>query len=154
MPKVDVPIENVKDYVGEEISVSDWFEIDQEKVNQFAECTMDPQWIHTDVEKAKAGPFGGTIAHGLLLLSFIPQFLLDNLIFNMTGYSMFINYGFEKIRFLNPVKVGSRIRIRFLLTEFTEKGEGRYLLRVPCTYELEETEKPACVAEFLAMFVR
>ena len=154
MAKIDVPIENVKDYVGEEISVSDWFEIDQERVNQFAECTMDPQWIHTDVEKAKAGPFGGTIAHGLLSISFVPAFLTNNLKFNMTGYDMFINYGFDKIRFLTPVKVGSRIRIRFLLTEFTDKGSGRFLLRLPCTFELEGAEKPACVAEFLAMFVK
>jgi len=154
MSKTDISIENLKDYVDQEIAVTDWFEIDQERVDQFAGCTEDQQWIHTDVEKAKAGPFGGTIAHGLLLLSFIPQFLLDNLIFNMTGFSMFINYGFEKIRFLNPVKVGSRIRIRFLLTEFMDKGKGRYLLRVPCTFELEGAEKPACVAEFLAMFVK
>lgn len=154
MGKIDVPIENVKDYVGKEIAVSDWFEIDQGRVNSFAGCTEDRQWIHTDVEKAKAGPFGGTIAHGLLMISFIPEFLTNNLIFNMTGFSMFINYGFEKIRFLTPVKVGSRIRIRFLLTEFTDKGNGRYLLRIPCTFELEGSEKPACVAEFLAMFVK
>ncbi len=154
MAKIDVPVENMNDYVGEEIAVSDWFEIDQERVNQFAGCTEDQQWIHTDVEKAKEGPFGGTIAHGLLLISFVPQFLTDNLIINMTGFSMFINYGFEKIRFLTPVKVGSRIRIRFLLTEFTDKGRGRYLFKIPCTFEVEESEKPACVAEFLAMFVK
>ncbi len=154
MSKIDVPIENLKDYVGEEISVSDWFEIDQERVNQFAGCTEDQQWIHMDVEKAKKGPFGDTIAHGLLLLSFVPPFLTNYLKFNMTGYSMFINYGFDKIRFLTPVKVGSRIRIRFLLTEFTDKGSGRFLLRLPCTIELEGSEKPACVAEFLAMFVK
>lgn len=154
MAKIDVPVENVKDHVGEDISVSDWFEIDQERVNQFAECTKDPQWIHTDVEKAKAGPFGGTIAHGLLSISFIPGFLTTYMKFNMTGYSMFINYGFDKIRFLTPVKVGSRIRTRFRLDEFTEKGSGRFLLRLPCTIELEGSEKPACVAEFLAMFVK
>jgi len=125
MAKIDVPIENVKDYVGEEISVSDWFEIDQERVNQFGQCTEDTQWIHMDVEKAKAGPFGGTIAHGLLSISFVPAFLTTYMKFNMTGYSMFINYGFDKIRFLTPVKVGSSIRIRFLLTEFTDKGSGR-----------------------------
>ena len=154
MAKKDVPIEDVKDYVGEEIAVTDWFEIDQERVNQFAECTEDRQWIHTDREKATAGPFGGTIAHGLLLLSFIPPFFTKSLKFNLTGISMFINYGFNKIRYLTPVRVGSRIRIRYQVTEFTDKGSGRYLLKVPCTFEMEGAEKPVAVAEFMAMFAK
>jgi len=154
MTKPEVPIENLKEYLNNEISVSDWIEIKQERVNQFAECTEDPQWIHTDVEKAKDGPFGGTIAHGLLLLSFVPPFFTDNLQFTLTGASIFLNYGFDKVRFLAPVKVGSRIRIRFVPTEFQEKGEGRVLVKVNCTFDLEGSEKPACVAEFLAMFVR
>jgi acyl dehydratase len=154
MAKKDVLIEDVKDYVGEEIAVTDWFEIGQERVNQFAECTEDRQWIHTDREKATAGPFGGTIAHGLLLLSFIPPFFTKSLKFNLTGISIFINYGFNKIRFLTPVRVGSRIRIRYQVTEFTDKRSGRYLLKVPCTFEMEGAEKPVAVAEFLAMFVK
>lgn len=154
MAKKDVPVENLRNYVGQEIAVSDWFEIDQERVNQFARCTEDPQWIHTDIEKAKAGPFGGTIAHGLLMISFVPPFLTKSLKFNMTGVSMFLNYGFNKIRFISPVKVGSKIRIRYRITEFADKGNGRFLIKVPCTFEVEGSEKPACVAEFLAMFVK
>ena len=154
MAKKDVPVEDLKNYLGKEISVSDWFEIDQERVNQFAVCTEDPQWIHVDVEKAKDGPFGGTIVHGLLLVSLVPPFFTGNLEFNMTGASMFLNYGFNKIRFIAPVKVGSRIRIRFVPTEFQEKGSGRYLVTVSCTFDVEGSEKPACVAEFLAMFVK
>ncbi len=154
MTKPEVPIENLKDYLNKEISVSDWTEIKQERVNQFAKCTEDLQWIHMDVEKGKDGPFGGTIAHGLLLLSFVPPFFIDNLQFTLTGNSIYLNYGFDKIRFLSPVKVGSRIRIRFVPTEFLQKGEGRVLIKINCTFDLEGSEKPACVAEFLAMFIR
>ena len=152
--KPEVPLENLKDYLGREISVSDWLEITQERVNQFAECTEDPQWIHVDTERAKDGPFGSTVAHGLLLLSFVPPFFSDNLTFTLTGTSAYINYGFNKVRFISPVRVGSRIRVRFVLTDFEDRGKGRYFLRISCTFELEGSEKPACVAEFLAMFLK
>jgi len=154
MAKKDVPIEDLKNYLGKEISASDWFEIDQDRVNQFAMCTEDPQWIHTDEEKAKSGPFGGTIVHGLLMVSLVPSFLTDNFAFNLTGVSMFINYGFNKVRFIAPVMVGSRIRIRFVATEFQDKGNGNYLLNVSCTFDVEGSEKPACIAEYLAMFIK
>ena len=118
--KKDVPVEDLKNYIGKEISVSDWFEIDQDRVNQFAACTEDPQWIHTDEERAKRGPFGGTIVHGLLMVSLVPGFLKDNFDFNLTGVSMFINYGFNKIRFIAPVRVGSRIRVIFVRSEIAK----------------------------------
>ncbi len=153
MEQKTIPMEDFKNYIGQEISISDWLEIDQERVNTFADCTEDPQWIHVDVEKAKEGPFGGTIAHGILLLSFTPTFFSDNLMVIPEKLSMFLNYGYDKVRFLAPVPVGSRIRIRSVLSEFTPKGEGRYLLKVNQTIELEGSEKPACITEFLAMFL-
>ena len=154
MTKLEVPVERLGDYLDKEIAVSEWFEISQERVNQFAECTESPLWIHTDEERAKEGPFGGTIVHGVLLLSLVPPFLTDNLKFTLTGVSIFLNYGFDKVRFLVPVKVGSRIRIRFVASEFKDKGNGRFLLKVSCTFEVEGSDKPACVAEFLNMFVK
>jgi len=154
MTKPEVPVENLKEYLDKEISVTDWFEITQERINQFAECTEDPQWIHIDEEKASKGPFGATIAHGLLLLSFVPPFFKDYLQFTLTGTSVYLNYGFDKVRFINPVTAGSRIRIRFVPIEFKEKGKGRFLIKVSCTFEIENSEKPACIAEYLAMFVK
>ncbi len=153
MEQKEIPVKDFKNYIGQEISLSDWFEVDQERVNKFADCTEDPQWIHVDVEKAKQGPYGGTIVHGILLLSFTPTFFSDNLKVLPKGISMFLNYGYDKVRFLAPVLVGSRIRIRSVLSEFTEKGTGKYLLKVNQTIELEGSEKPACIAEFLSMFI-
>jgi acyl dehydratase len=154
MEQKEIPAEDFKNYIGQVISLSDWFEIDQERVNKFADCTEDPQWIHIDVEKAKEGPFGGTISHGLLLLSLTPSFFSDNLKIMPAGISMFLNYGYDKVRFLAPVPVGARVRISSVLSEFSEKGPGRFLINVTQTIELEGSEKPACVAEFLSMFLK
>ena len=154
MTTSEVPVERLGDYLDREIAVSEWFEINQERVNQFAECTESRLWIHTDEERAKEGPFGGTIVHGVLLLSLVHPFLMDNLKFTLTGVSIFLNYGFDKVRFFVPVKVGSRIRIRFVASEFKDKGNGRFLLKVSCTFEVEGSDKPACVAEFLNIFVK
>jgi acyl dehydratase len=157
MTKTEVPAEKLKDYLtermGQELAISDWFEIDQERVNQFAACTEDPQWIHVDVERAKNGPFGGTIIHGNLLLSLVPSFFTDNITFTPTGLSLYSHYGFEKVRFISPVKVGSRIRIKSVLSDLTEKRSG-LLLKVTSTIEVQGSEKPACVAEFLSLWVR
>lgn len=146
-----VPVEKLKDYIGKEIGLSDWVQIDQDRVNKFAECTGDHQWIHVDVEKAKNGPFGQTIAHGFLTLSLLPILAGANRVFP-TGIKMGINYGTNKIRFINPVPVGSRIRNRAVLKELTEKGADRLLMMVENTIEIEGQEKPAMVAESLTMF--
>lgn len=153
MTQKEIPAADFKNYVGHEISVSDWFEISQERVNNFADCTEDLQWIHIDVEKAKEGPFGRTIVHGLLLLSLSPKLFSDNLTIMPSGINMFVNYGYDKVRFLAPVPVGSKIRVRSVLSEFSEKGPGRYFINVSQTIDVEGLEKPACIAEFLSMFI-
>lgn len=146
-----LPIEKLKERIGQEIGTSDWLEIDQNRINQFAECTADHQWIHVDEEKAAAGPFGKTIAHGFLTLSLISFFSEDNVLVP-EGTMMAINYGLNKVRMLNPVPVGSKVRDIIKLGEVTEKSGGRVLVATNHTIEIEGQEKPACVAESLAMF--
>ncbi len=145
-------IQEMKDRVGKEMGVSDWMVIDQERINTFADCTEDHQWIHVDVEKAKEGPFGGPIAHGFLVLSLIPHLSAGNTLLP-EDCIMAVNYGLNKVRFVNPVPVGAKIRDRAVLTEVVEKGDKRLLVTVTHTMEIEGQEKPACVAESLAMFV-
>jgi acyl dehydratase len=133
---------------GEPLGRSDWHEITQEQVNQFADATGDHQWIHVDVERAKAGPFGGTIAHGYLTLSLIP--LLGSSIYQVDGLKMGINYGTNKVRFPNPVRVGSRVRASAELVEVTEAPLGTQAV-VKYTIEIEDQPKPACVAETVVL---
>jgi acyl dehydratase len=133
---------------GERLGQSDWHEITQEQVNQFADATGDHQWIHVDVERAKAGPFGGTIAHGYLTLSLIP--LLGSSIYQVEGLKMGINYGTNKVRFPNPVRVGSRVRASAELVEVTEAALGTQAV-VKYTIEIEDQPKPACVAETVVL---
>ena len=148
-----VPVEKLKEMIGADMGTSDWVSIDQEKINQFADCTGDHQWIHVDIEKAKAGPFGGPIAHGFLTLSLIPVLGASSK-YIPEGITMAVNYGLNKVRFLNPVPVGSRIRARAVASEFTDKGDGRFLFKINYTIELEWIEKPVCIAEALVMFVK
>ncbi len=130
--------------VGTELGTSDWHEVTQEHVNQFAEATGDHQWIHVDVERAKAeSPFGGPIAHGYLTLSLTPLFLPQ--LMNFTGFSMGVNYGTEKVRFPSPVPVGSKLRAGAVVDEVTEI-KGGVQLQVTLTFEVEGGTKPACVA--------
>jgi acyl dehydratase len=143
-------LEELKGMVGKEVGVSDWFAVEQPRVNAFAECTEDRQWIHVDVEKAKLGPFGKTIAHGYLTLSMLSYFNGQTAVFP-TGIKMAINYGLNKVRFLTPVPVGARIRNRAVLKEVTDKGGGRILMCTENTVEIEGVDKPAMVAETLAM---
>ncbi|MEM7114348.1 MAG: MaoC family dehydratase [Chloroflexota bacterium] len=143
--------DTIQDYVGKELGVSNWVQIDQERVNQFADCTGDHQWIHIDAEKAeKYSPFGTTIAHGYLTLSLLPM-LTGELGVIPSGVSQVFNYGTDKVRFLSPVKVGARIRNRAVLMSAQEKGPGRVLIKVQNTMEIEGEDKPAMVAETLAM---
>jgi len=148
----DVPIAALKKKVGQETHLSDWFEITQERVDAFGEAIEDRQWIHCDVEKAKAGPFGGTIVHGPLLISLLGH-LGGGVDTIPEGIKFFMHYGFDKVRFINPVPVGARVRNRSVLMDFIDKGQGRYLLKVKNTIEVEGSDKPACIAESLALIV-
>ena len=134
--------------VGENIGTSDWFVIDQARINAFADTTEDHQFIHVDLEATKATPFGGTIAHGFLTLSMIAAMMkkLDKPQVQMT-----VNYGFGKVRFLSPVKSGKRIRGHFKQLEMVEKRPGQWQQTLEVTVEIEDEEKPALLAEWILM---
>ena len=146
-----LPLEEIKARIGQEIGKSEWIQIDQDRINQFAECTGDHQWIHVDEEKAAAGPFGTTIGHGFWTISMLPKMSEDTSLIP-EGTMMAINYGLNKVRLLNPVTVGSKIRDTIVLGSVTEKSGGRILISTTNTIEIEGQEKPACVAEMLSMF--
>ena len=138
----------LSDLVGQEVAVSEWLTITQEQINLFAQATGDHQWIHVDVERAKAGPFGATIAHGLLTLSLIPQFFQTAIDIREVG--MGINYGLNKVRFTSPVPVGSRLRARLkLLSSEPIDNRGRQMAW-EVLVEREGSSKPVCVAESIA----
>src|SRR5215210_3888357 len=137
-------IEDLTALVGAELGVSDWHTIDQERVNAFADATGDHQWIHVDAERAAAGPFGTTIAHGYLTLSMLPGLMAQ--IWRVEGVKMGINYGLNRVRFPSPVPVGSRIRVVARLKEATPVDGGVQGV-VEATVETEGGTKPACVAE-------
>ena len=133
--------------VGQEIGVSDWITVTQERIQLFADATNDHQWIHLDAERAKAGPFGTTIAHGFLTLSLLPE--MSASAFEVRGTRMGVNYGLNKVRFPAPVPSGSRLRGRFKLIAY-EPLDGGAQLTVQVTMEREGSEKPVCIAESLA----
>jgi acyl dehydratase len=135
---------------GEELGVSDWLEIDQDRVNRFADATGDHQWIHVDVERAASGPFRGTIAHGYLTLSLIP--FLGAQVFSLETPGAKLNYGVTKVRFPSPVPVGSRIRSRVVMGEVTDLPAGKQLT-LRHTIEIEHDDKPACVAETVVLLI-
>lgn len=141
-----VEIKDLPGLVGQEVGVSDWVLIDQDRVNKFAEATGDHQWIHTDPEKAKDGPFGGTIAHGYLTSSLGPVLLPQIVV--LTGFSMALNYGLNKVRFPSPVPVGSKLRLGAELID-VEDVKGGIQTTYRLTYEVDGADKPACVAEAL-----
>jgi acyl dehydratase len=134
--------------VGQEVVVSDWVAITQQQVNQFAEATGDHQWIHVDVERARAGPFGGPIAHGFLTLSLIPRFFESSM--EVLGTKMGVNYGLNKVRFTAPVPVGSRLRARMKLLSADPIENNGYQMAWQVTIEREGSDKPVCVAESLS----
>ncbi len=147
-------IEKMRNTIGQEVGVSDWFLIDQNRINQFAECTGDNQWIHTNVQKAAEGPFGKTIAPGFLALSLISAMSKSRRIaFDEAQVQMLINYGLNKVRFLNPIPVDSKIRSRMVLTNLEEKTPGRVLLTCRHTIEIEGQDEPACVVEIIGLYV-
>jgi len=145
-----VSTEKFPQLVGTELEPSDWFEITQDRVNEFADATNDHQFIHVDLEKAKASPFGGTIAHGFLTLSLLTHMLSEPMVVP-ENTAMTINYGSDKVRFLKPVGVGQRIRAKQQLLEANEKKPGQWLMKMNVTVEIEGEETPALIAEILFM---
>lgn len=139
-------IAGVREHIGKHLGYSDYMEVSQERVNQFAEATGDHQWIHVDVERAKAGPFGGTIAHGLLMLC-IPAAMAKQL-YRFEGFKMALHYGYSKVRFPSSVKVGSRIRLGSQIVE-CEDVAGGIQITFEHVIEAEGATKPACVAHML-----
>lgn len=141
-------LSELKTLIGQEVAVSDWVEITQERVNQFAEATGDLQWIHTDVERSrKESPFGGTVAHGFLTLSLLPMLMADAV--SMPDVKMGVNYGLNKVRFPAPVPVGSRLRARMTLQAVEDIPGGAQTTWV-VTIEREGSDKPVCVAESIS----
>jgi acyl dehydratase len=138
--------------VGSELGVSEWFLVDQERVDRFADVTLDHQFVHVDPERARATPFGGTIAHGLLTLSMIVHLCLP-FVPKLKNTKMLVNYGFDKVRFSAPVKVGSRIRARGKLADIAERRPGQVIVRLDVTIEIEDEDKPALIAEWLSLHV-
>jgi acyl dehydratase len=136
--------------VGEHLGYSGWVEIDQRRVDTFADATDDHQWIHVDPQRAAAGPFGGTVAHGYLTLSLVPRFVAD--VVRIDGLTMRLNYGLNKVRFPAPVRVGSRVRGGVEVVSVTrEESTAQLVLRT--TVEIEGGDKPACVAETVTVLV-
>lgn len=145
-----VPVSSLKDYVGKDLGHSDWLNVDQNRINQFAECTEDHQFIHVDPEKAKKTPFGGTIAHGFLSLSLIPK-LFEGLLVLPENAKMVVNYGLDSVRFIQPVPVDSRVRLAATIVDVTEKNPGQWLIKARCTLEIEGLAKPGYIAEVLSL---
>ncbi len=148
--RVFTTIDELTAAVGEELGTSDWLEVTQDRVDAFADATGDHQWIHVDVERAKGGPFGGTIAHGYLTLSLIPQFTPQ--IFSLETPGARLNYGVNKVRFPTPVPVGSRIRASATLAEVTDVPAGKQMV-TRYVVEVEGADKPACVAETVVLLL-
>jgi acyl dehydratase len=142
--------EAAKALVGTDLGASDWYLIDQEMVNKFADLTNDHQFIHVNPEAAKMTPFGGTIVHGFFTLSMLAGLQPEGAIV-LEGIKMGVNYGCDRIRFLEPVPVGSRIRARHKLKAIEDKGGGRWLLTSEITIEIEGKDKPALIADWLGM---
>ena len=142
-------LDELRDRVDEHLGYSDWLDVSQQRINTFADATDDHQWIHVDVERAKEGPFGGTIAHGYLTLSLLPMLLGQTV--KVSGFSMGINYGLNKLRFPSPVPVGSKLRVGAKLATL-EDVTGGVQLTYECTFEVEGNEKPAAVAEVLTRY--
>jgi acyl dehydratase len=148
--RVFTTVEELEEAVGHELGVSDWMEITQERVDAFADATGDHQWIHVDVERAKDGPFGGTIAHGYLTLSLAPW--LGSQVFGLDTPGAKLNYGLNKVRFPSPVRVGARVRARVAIVAVSDVPAGKQLT-TSYTIEVEGQDKPACVAETVALLL-
>ncbi|MCG7608795.1 dehydratase [Mycolicibacterium sp. (ex Dasyatis americana)] len=135
---------------GSELGPTEWMEITQERVNLFADATDDHQWIHVDPEKAAGGPFGGTIAHGLLTLSLLPHF--THQLYRVDNVKLAVNYGYNKVRFITPVRVGANLRARAAVTDVAQL-DGAVQATMTVTVEIEGSDKPAAVAESIVRFI-
>ena len=144
--------QDIQAKVGETVGTSEWVEVSQERINQFADATGDHQFIHVDEEKAKMTPFGGTIAHGFLTLSLIPMLRAKSDCPRPDGVRMGVNYGGNKVRFLAPVRSGKRVRGHFKLLELVEKRPGQWQETMETTIEIEGEDKPALIAEWMSQF--
>jgi acyl dehydratase len=153
MPANKMPVADLAAHIGEEIGVSSWILLDQTRINEFAHCTGDHQWIHVDAERAaREGPFGGTIAHGFLTLSLLAPTGFEVLLARITPKSV-VNYGLDKVRFIAPVRSGKRVRNHIVISSVEDKGGGRYLVMTENTMEIEGETRPALTASALAMFM-
>jgi acyl dehydratase len=143
----------VQDFVGRELGVTDWITVGQDRIDQFAACTGDRQWIHVDVARARReSPFGGPIAHGYLSLSLVAAMVMELGVIPPDAASA-LNYGLDKVRFVAPVKAGARVRLRASLASAEAQSGGRMLLKLQSTLEIEGEAKPALVAEVLCMLI-
>jgi acyl dehydratase len=147
-----VTLEEFRNSAGRVLAPSDWLEISQERVQQFADATLDHQFIHLDPERAAATPFGGTIAHGYLTLSLL-VYLNSQFAMEPEGMQMLINYGSDKVRFLAPVRVGSRIRSQQKVLDVSQRSATNWLVKLEVTVEIEGGSKPAMLAEVLMLYV-
>lgn len=143
-------LRRLKAMVGREVGLSDWFPVTQERIDAFAAATEDRQWIHVDPERAARSPLGGTVAHGFLLLSLVTFFNSKNDVF-AGRFRMAVNYGLDRVRFPHPVRAGSRVRNRAVLKKIEKRGFRRVLVTVENTLEVEGADKPAMVADVLAL---
>jgi acyl dehydratase len=149
----DYTMATAPDFVGRGLGTSGWVVVDQVRIDQFAACTGDRQWIHVDVERARReGPFGGPIAHGYLTLSLVATMLIEIGIIPHDAAAG-LNYGLDKVRFLSPVKAGARVRTRVVLISVQPQDGKRLLLKLDCRLEIEGEEKPAVIAETLCMLI-
>ena len=139
--------------INQEMGISDWLEIDQSMINEFANVTKDRQFIHIDPDKAKNSTFGGTIAHGFLSLSMLSYFAENGFGFAIKDYPIALNYGFDKIRFISPVKVDAQIRGRSTLRSVSEKIEGQVLVKQRVVIDIKGVSKPALIADWLTMYI-
>ena len=143
----------VPEFVGRELGTSDWVTVDQARINQFAVCTGDHQWIHVDVDRARReSPFGGPIAHGYLSLSLVAAMVTELGVIPPDAATG-LNYGLDKVRFIAPVRAGARVRTRATLISTERQNGGRTLLKLQCTLEIEGEAKPALIAEVLCMLI-
>lgn len=143
-------IGRLRSMVGEELGVSSWFTIDQDLIDRFGDITSDRQWLHVDPDRATQGPYGTTVAHGLLTLSLLPAMTADT--FEVGGVSSRINYGYDRVRFLAPVPSGSRIRDRIVLNSSTDI-DGGLRVHLRHTVEIEHADRPACVVEGITLLM-
>ncbi|EKF74930.1 oxidoreductase [Alcanivorax hongdengensis A-11-3] len=153
MNRESISIQALQATVGESLGESRWRVVDQQRIDGFADLTEDPQWIHTDPERAaRESPFGATIAHGFLSLSLLSAMAMDVLP-TLEGQVMGINYGFDKVRFMNPVREGSKVRGRFTLLEVKQRSNNEWQLRHGVEVEIEGQDKPALIAEWLSLAI-